>query len=211
MNDKSALEKITGSVPVGIAANALAVAGAAFTPWAAFAPFLVQTLASGRQSARVESMLAQLVVEVSALKIDLQDISDDQHKLVGECIVSTFSTVDNLKLQYIRSAVLNALTNPTIPHGNADALGRLVRDISAAEAAFVMTAFKFRGVVIAAGNVSTAERLFVTPDSPEELLIGGLIRLGLLYSRSSMMYEWSPLTAKFIALIAPPNKQQTPV
>jgi hypothetical protein len=203
MHEKSTIEKVSGSLVASGAANALAVAGAAFSPWAAFAPYLLQTLASRRQSERVEQMLGQLARDISALRVDMDNITDDQYKLVGECIVTTFSTVNTKKLEYIRSAVLNSLTTPTLSLDTGDALGRVVRDISAAEAAFLLTAFQFRAIVIAAGQVPTVDTRFISPGSPEELLVGGLIRLGLLYNRSSMKYEWSPLTAKFIALISP--------
>ena len=212
MSEKSMLEKVTGSLPASAGASALAVVGATFTPWAAFAPFLLQTLASRKQSERVEQMFAGLTAEVERLRIEVRDISDDQYKLAGECVVSAFSTVEVAKLEYIRIGVMNALTEPSISRGTADALGRLVRDISTAEAAFLVENFRFTGVTIDAEHSSQDGRLFVKPNTQEEILVGGLIRLGVLYARftnwDSMMYEWSPLTAKFIALITQHDRPQ---
>lgn len=209
MNNKTLIEELTGSLPASLGANALAVAGATFTPWAAFAPYLLQTLASRRQSERVEKMLSDLAKAVSDLGINMQAISDDQYKLAGECVVAALSTIDQAKLDYIQSAVLGTLRKPEVSLSNSDALARLIRDISAAEVVFLLTAFQYEGISIDAEQQSMPGRLFVQPNSPEELLIGGLIRLGLLYTRSAtydaMMYEWSPLTAKFIALVTPTN------
>ena len=119
----------------------------------------------------------------------------------------------SLSLHASSGSVVNTLTDPTIPHGTSDALGRLVRDVSAAEVVFLIDAFRFSGISIDAELVAQEGQLIVKPNSPEELLVGGLIRLGLLYARSttwdSMMYEWSPLTAKFILLVSAKSNFQT--
>ena len=215
MHNKTFIEKAASSMPASIAANAVSAFGSPFTPWAAFAPFLLQTMASKRQSERVEKMLTELAQAVSELQIDMHTISDDQYKLAGECVVAAFSTVDQRKLDHIRNVVLHTLLKPELSLDNSDALGRLIRDISAAEVVFLLDAFRYEGVSIDAELTPIAGRLMVKPNSPDELHIGGLIRLGLLYSRStnwdSMMYEWSPLTAKFIALISSPNESPQPI
>ena len=68
--------------------------GANITPLAAFVPFLVHSLASGRQSKRLEAMLGelQLLTEQNAEK--LKDMTDDQYKVVNEAISAAFYTID---------------------------------------------------------------------------------------------------------------------
>jgi hypothetical protein len=48
MKDKSTIEKVSSGLPVNIVANTVGVFGATITPLAAFVPFLIQTLASGK-------------------------------------------------------------------------------------------------------------------------------------------------------------------
>ena len=52
MKKQSALEVVSGNVGAKVATNAFAVLGATITPLAAFVPFLVDSLASGRQAQR---------------------------------------------------------------------------------------------------------------------------------------------------------------
>ncbi|MCB1647385.1 MAG: hypothetical protein KDI36_18125, partial [Pseudomonadales bacterium] len=66
VEEESNLEKITGSLAAGASATAVAVFGATVTPLAAFVPFLVRALASGRHSKRLEKAISEIqsVLEV---------------------------------------------------------------------------------------------------------------------------------------------------
>ncbi|MCY0914039.1 hypothetical protein [Massilia antarctica] len=213
MNKKSALEKVTGHAATSALTNVAAVLApvvlTGVTPLVALLPFLVNTLAANRQTARLEECIKSLSEDVARLGVDTTKLSDDQFKLAGECSVALFSTISTVKLDYLKRAVLNAMASPAISSGVSDALGRLVRDISAVETDFVIKAFEYKSVNIDGTIVQTerTDTLVVRPDSTEDMLVGGLIRLGLLYSKGTSwdatMYEWSPLTAKFIALVSP--------
>ena len=209
MTEKSMLETVAASLPTTVTANLVAVFGSAFCPFAALLPCLTDSLASQRQSQRVDETLRAVERDVAALRVDLRNITDDQYKLTGECIVAALSTIDQQKLAFLRTAAVNALANPDLSLGFSDALARLIRDISAAEATFVLENFKYQGVSIDKELPTLAGHLMVRTDSIEEIIVGGLIRVGLLYARGtswdSQMYEWSPLTAKLIALIKNPK------
>ncbi|MDO8439701.1 MAG: hypothetical protein Q7S97_00575 [Polaromonas sp.] len=58
--ESAGIEVVSSNVGTKIAANAIAVFGATITPLAAFVPFLVDALASGRQSQRLEQMFSEL-------------------------------------------------------------------------------------------------------------------------------------------------------
>lgn len=213
MAEKTLVEAVAGH-PLTKTAVA---AGAAFapiampyvTPLVALLPGLVDSLAAERQSQRIEACIASLNEQIAKLKIELDKLSDDQFKFVGECAISMLSTVDSAKLDYLKCAALNSLSDELHVSGVADAMSRLVRDISSAETAFVIRAFAYKSVNIDDELEATErqENLIVRTGTEDELHVGGLIRLGLLYAKSSSwdaaMYEWSPLTAKFIALVTP--------
>lgn len=110
MIEPSAVEKTASNLMVKGAANAVAVFGATLTPLAAFVPFLVDTLASGRQSQRVEGMLRELNELLKAHSEKLKDITDDQYKLVNEAIAAAFYTIDRDKLEVLKRAAANAIS-----------------------------------------------------------------------------------------------------
>lgn len=211
MENKTKLETVAGAFSTNIAVNAIAAVAplllTSVTPLVTLLPFLVNSLAVDRQTKRIEVAIQSLSVELSSLALDISTITDDQYKLAGECSMAFLSTVSEVKLAYLKQAVVNSLLNPELSNGVSDALSRVVRDVSAAEAEFVIKSFQFKGVFIDAEMQSEPDKLVVQPDSDDEIIVGGLIQLGLLYSRAATwdasMYEWSPLTAKFIVLVGP--------
>jgi hypothetical protein len=210
MSDQTKTESIASHPLVTLVANAAAIALPlvipGVTPLVAALPVLADTLAAGRQTARVEKVLSELTEDVSQLKLDLTKITDDQFKLSGECVTAMMSTINEQKLAYLRQAVVNSLSDPDVAQGNSEALARLMRDISADETAFTVRAFRSNSVSIDKNESKRSDALHVVPGSRDEELVGGLIRLGFLYTKSTswdaQMYEWAPITAKFIALVS---------
>lgn len=212
MKKKTAIEKVASHPATAVVTNATAIGLpllASVTPLVAALPLLVDALAAGRQTARIEEAQRELAEAVVKLQVDVATLTDDQFKLAGECAVAMLSTVHPAKLAYLRQAVLNSISNGIVADGDSDALGRLLRDISAEEIAFVARVFRFNSVSIDDEITQEARKdmLVVKINSRDDMLVGGLIRLGLLYTKSSSwdasMYEWSPLTAKLIALVRP--------
>jgi len=205
---ESAVEKVTSNVATKAAANAVALLGATITPLAAFVPFLVDALASGRQGKRLEQMFASLTETIALHSEQIKQISDDQYKVINESISAAFYTVDERKLELLKTAAMNAFMDKDAVSNVADALSRIIRDISASEAAFISQNFSYGLVVIAEESYPEIEglkTLSISPESEEEIILSGLINLGLLYSKKSrwdlMGFEWSPLVVKLLRLL----------
>lgn len=220
MNKKTLVEKVAGNPVTGIAANALPLVpqiiegiGAMTTPsgiaMLSAVPFLVGTLASNRVAQRYEAALAMLNLDMAQLKIDMDNITDDQIKLSSECFAAMSSTISQEKLDFLRVSIVNSLSNSGISDGMSEALSRLVRDISASEAATAVRLSSYKAVfVMEKPDAEEREGCFMARQgTDDERDISGLVRLGLLYSTSSnwdsTRYDWSPLTTNFLALVSP--------
>lgn len=207
MSEKSSVETVASNLAIRSGANAVAAFGATITPLAAFVPFLIDALASSRQSQRLEKTIREISALVEQNHEAVMNLSDDQYKVVSESISAAFYTVSESKHEALRCAVRNALNNSSIVSGVSDALSRLIRDISPAEIDFVARNFQYGLIALWNENVSSAESAHVKlfqPSSPDEVCISGLINIGLLYAKKPSWdvtcYEWSPLTAKLLAL-----------
>ena len=206
--NETAVEKVTIHVATKTAANAVALLGATITPLAAFVPFLVDALASGRQGKRLEQMFASLTETIALHSEQIQQISDDQYKFINEPVSAAFYTIDERKLEILKTAATNAFKDKDAVSNVADALSRIIRDISAPEAAFISQNFSYGLVVISEESYPEIEgqkTRSIPPDSEEEIILSGLINLGLLYSKKSrwdlMGFEWSPLVVKLLRLL----------
>lgn len=225
---KSTVEAIAGNTALNVAVNAAAIVpqvfpaigamvGASAVPLLSAVPFLLQTLAAGRHEERIMACFKSLSEQVEELRhrIDLNNITDDQYKLASECSLAFFSTINAAKLGYLRQAVLSTLTDASIADGTSEALGRLIRDISAQETELVIALFKYNSIAILDEPSSPPATCYaVLKGTNEELAVGGLIRLGLLYSLTPTwdytQYTWSPLAAKLIALVQSGKYTGTP-
>jgi len=208
MHDKSALETASGNIGTKAAANTVAVLGATITPLAAFVPFLIDALASGRQAQRLEQMFSELTALTNAHSEQLRTLSDDQYKVVSEAISAAFYTINQDKFQLLKLAATNAFLDSEAVANVSDSLSRLVRDISAAEAAFITRNFKYELFIVSEKQfdpTAMPATLTVRPHSEEEIILSGLINLGLLYTKASrwdvVAFEWSPLVVKFLRVI----------
>ena len=210
MNEKSKIEKVSSGLPVNVAANAIGIGifGATITPLAVFVPFLVQTLASGRQAQRLEKMFDELTAVIESQSEKLKELTDDQYKLINEVISAAFYTVDEQKLALLKNAVVTAIDEPDISTSTSDALSRAIRDISADEAKFVVNNYRYTNLFIGPTTDLGNDSLGIPRGSHEEVLISGLIGLGLVYSTlpssgyvKSVKYEWSSLVAKLVRLL----------
>jgi len=193
MNEKSTVEKVSSGLPVNIVANTVGVFGATITPLAAFVPFLVQTLASGRQAQRLEKMFGELTAVIESQSEKLKELTDDQYKLVNEAISAAFYTVDEQKLALLKNAVVTAIDEPDIAALASEALSRAIRDISAEEARFIVKNYGYSKLFIVSEVKLIDDAVAIQRGSNEEMLMSGLIGLGLVYSTAptfdSVKYE----------------------
>lgn len=208
MNKESEIEAVSSNAGTKAAANAVAVFGATITPLAAFVPFLVETLASGRQSQRLEQMFNELTALTNEHSAQIKALTDDQYKVVSESISAAFYTINQEKLQLLKRVAANAFLDSEAVANLSDALSRVVRDISATEASFVTRNFKYELFVVSKKAIESADMpptLVIRPHSDDEIILSGLINLGLLYSQAPrwdiVAFEWSPLVVKLIRLL----------
>lgn len=202
------LENIAGSVPSEAALTLVGVLSG--NPLAALLPVLSNSLASGRQKKRVEAALADINSVLTIHANTLRNINDAQYKLINEVILTLLHTTSEEKLVYLRRAVRNSLEVSDMQAAEAAVLSRIIRDISAEEADFLISSFSHQRLQL--GNTSgTEEGVLVIPiGGREELVVSGLISLGLLISAGptiddSGLLRFSNAVAKIIALLVEPD------
>jgi hypothetical protein len=201
------VERVAGNV---VAESALTVLAAiAGGPLAPLLPVLATSLASERQRARVEEALADIGRVLDAHTNQIRNLTDEQYKIINEVVLALLQTTHTEKLKYLRAAVGNALVLRDVEPQEATVLSRVVRDISAEEATFVIKNFSFDGFHLMApppGQEFTDNILRVNPASREALIVSGLLSLGLLlpaeptYDAPNVL-RFSSIVAKLIALL----------
>lgn len=151
----------------------------------------------------------QLNAEVAALRLDHNTLSDDQVQFTTDTVAVMFSTVSQAKLEYLRRAVVNSLSDPDYVANRSAPLARLVRDIAPDELLLLRRLFHYKkGVAITEKDSykGSPEVYAAAIGSEEEIVVTGLIRLGLLNALAprwgANVYEWSPLVAKLLAITA---------
>ncbi|HRI91789.1 MAG TPA: hypothetical protein PLS93_09105 [Accumulibacter sp.] len=155
----------------------------------------------------MEATIEELTAELDAQRVLLRNITDAQYKLLNETILAIFQTTDPRKLEYLRAAVRNELAMTNLVPQEATFLSRIIRDISADEAAFVVENFSHREIQIADIDLSDQpSRLVISPASKEGLIASGLVALGLLVSEAitwngSNILRFSDIVAKLIVLL----------
>jgi hypothetical protein len=203
------LEKLAGNVVTesGLTVAAALVGG----PLAPVLPILAKALAAGRQAQRVEAAIALISETLAKHEHLLVQASDEQYKLVNELVLAVLQTTQAEKLQLLRNAVQNALHQPDLNHRDAALLSRIVRDISAEEAAFLARSFSHTGIEV---TERTPEQplgqstLLVRPDSDEALTVSGLLSLGVLAPGESAwsgvgVLRFTKAAGKVLAILRP--------
>lgn len=199
----TALEKASGALATEVALTAVGAAvGGVLAP---LLPILSKSLAAKRQQDRVETALRDIAEVLERHGDQINRITDWQYKLINEIVLAVMHTTDEIKLQYLRVAVANALKTSDVQNDEALIVARIIRDISAAELAFLLKAFRFKGVAIHDEDVKNPDILAVPKLSDDSTLVSGLISRGLLRSDDSTwdytVYRTGRLTAKVIALV----------
>lgn len=201
LNPPSKLERLAGNVATE---SALTVVGAmAGGPLAPLLPILAKSLASERQRKRVESTLAEIGSVLAEQEEKINRLSDEQYKLINETVLAVLHTTHEEKLAYLRTVVRNSINTTNLRAEEAAILSRIVRDISAAEADFLLRTFQFVGIHLIetqAGEEFSDGILRIDPKSAEALTVSGLLSLGLLAPAEP---TWdAPNVLRFTAVVA---------
>lgn len=206
----SALERVSGHTGTGAALTLLgALSG---NPLAVLLPVLSNSLASARQRKRVEEALRQIDTTLNEHSDVLHNLSDSQYKLVNEAILALLHTTSLEKIQYLRRAVRNSLALADVLPQEAVILSRVIRDISADEASFLINNFHFERVQLwpLSPKDDKDKVLAVSPESPDGLVVSGLVSLGLLSGAGPIIedmgrYTYSSIIAKLLVLLREPR------
>ena len=210
------IEKVTGHIGTE---SALTLVGAlSGMPLAALLPVLAKSLASERQKQRIENAFVQIDATLRQHSAAIQDMTDAQYKLINETILALLHTTSAEKIEYLRRAVSNCLSLTEIMPQEAIVLSRIVRDISAEEADFLVINFAFERVqtMWPAVQHDDFRVLCVDPSSTDALVVTGLVSLGLLALAEATfdgpgLLQFSPIVTKLLVLLeAPRAPSQSP-
>lgn len=207
----STLEMVSGNLITE--ATLTAIAAIAGGPLAALLPALSNSLAAERQRMRVEESLAAMNELLVSQAARVKAMSDEQYKVVNESVLAILQTTQEQKLKLLRNAVANALSEDIGDARAASIISRIIRDISADEAAFLVRAFEFDGVQPIAttpGQSFEDNILRIDPKSDDYLNLSGLLSLGVLTPAESAwdsigIMRFTSVAAKVIALLRTPD------
>lgn len=174
-------EKIAGHPITATGATGLAAITAAATPAAIFLPGLSSSLAAQRHEKRFQRFVNDAIAYLDKHEEQLRGITDTQYQLINDAVVSALNTLDERKLEYLRHAISNALYKDVDPIRSAS-ISRIVRDITAEEADFLLRAEPYKHVTLA--HTDDPDTLQVDPDSRDAVAMSGLLSLGLLRTNS---------------------------
>ncbi len=203
------LEKIAGHT--GTEAALTLVGALSGSPLAALLPVLSNSLASGRHRQRVENALTQIDATLNEHAELLHNLSDSQYKLINETILALLHTTNREKIEYLQRAVNNSLLVSSILPQEAAVLARIVRDVSADEADFLVKHFHYDRIQLASSSAEHKQKvLTVAPESHDGLVVTGLVSLGLLSAAEptwddSGLLRFSPIVTKLLVLLREPN------
>ena len=181
LRKSTAVEKIAGSIATE--STLTVVAALAGGPLAPLLPVLAKSLAARRQQERVEAALVDIQEILVKHEHLLETLTDEQYKIVNEIVLATLHTTQEEKLTLLRHAVRNALTLDGLSQRSAAMLSRIVRDISAEEARFLLGNFQYDGIQLieaAPDQPVNGNILRVGPKADDATLVTGLYSLGVL-------------------------------
>jgi len=206
----SALEKVAGSLPAEAALTT--IAAAAGTPLAALLPVLGKSFAAERQKKRVEATLEEMNSVLAKHEAQLEALTDQQYKFINEAVLALLHTTNESKMDLLRNVVQNSLSASTLPDQEAVFLSRIIRDISAEEAQFLIENFSYERIWLNESEPGENKRptLAVKPSMPQGQVVLGLLTLGLVSTAEatwddSGLLRFTPLAAKLIALLRKPS------
>lgn len=175
------VEKVTGHPVTAAGVTGFAALAAVATPAAIFLPGLSSSLVAQRQEKRFQRFVDDAIAYLNKHEEQLRDITDTQYQLINDAVVSALNTLDERKLEYLRHAISNALYKDVDPIRSAS-ISRIVRDITAEEADFLLRAEPYKHVTLA--HTEDPDTLQVDPDSRDAVAMSGLLSLGLLRTNS---------------------------
>lgn len=168
--------------------------------------------ASKRHKSRTENTLIQVVQTLNQHEEELANLSDAQFKMINETLLTILHNLEEEKLNYLKSVIRNTLDCQDLTHHEAALLSRIIRDMSAAEAKFLVNSADgrepFEEIIIyeVPAECVKEKALWLSPQSENTVLATGLINLGLLLPEGSglggsLSYRFSPVAKTLMKLL----------
>lgn len=202
MDDETGLEKLTGNLLTETALTAIAVSSGAIH--AALLPLLANTLASNRYKKRVENTLNDYNKILMQHEAALKNINDNQFKLINEIVLTNLQTVNEKKIEYLKTAVKNIISGQLDKSTHTTQLSRVIRDISAKEISFLINNRDYKYITFDP-ETTEEEDLGVDPITEDGTVATGLISLGLIIPGPDVWdgqkYIYSPLVRELIIAV----------
>lgn len=205
MKKAGLLEKIGGHV----ATQSLATVAGAINPAAAILPVLLTSAANTRMQARIDEALASLQDELTKIRDEVERMSDAQYKVVCEALSHLQRTSDCKKIEYLKRAVLNGVSDADLSSEKAHIASRVLRDISALETDFLLAGLKCTQIYLMIPNpdgsvpVLDKDAYTVARTVENQTIIAGLLSLGLIEESGAYKkaYVGTPAAFTLIALL----------
>ncbi|MGZ5008752.1 MAG: hypothetical protein ACXV8W_12660 [Methylobacter sp.] len=206
IKSSTTLEKTAGSLATEAALTFIsAFAG---TPITALLPVLTNSLAAERQKQRVEVTLQEINSILARHESQIASLTDQHYKFINEAVLALLHTTNEHKMKLLKDAVQNSLSASVLPDQEVAFLGRIIRDISAEEAHFLMDNFSFGRIWLNEGDPGESKQdiLAVKPGTLQGQIVLGLLTLGLVTSAEptwddSGLLRFTPMAAKVIAIL----------
>lgn len=213
--EKDTVEKTFGNPVTTLTSTAVGAVGGFFMAGplgavlGALLPELTGILAQERARKRVDSAIEDLRHICNEHEEKLNKINDAQYKILAETVLTTLQTIEEGKLDYLKRIIRNTISNTEITPHEAALISRIIRDISADEAMFLVNNSHYSEIVIKHYEMDTKEEAVLYIDATDEKisLVNGLVNLGLLLVQpaglggGSVNYTFSTIAAKLKKLL----------
>lgn len=190
MESKSLVEKVSGSTSVS--AGVTVVAAISGTWLAALLPVFTTVIASGRFQKRIEDAIQDINRRLEVDHERINNLSDQQFKLVNESLQALFSCTDDEKIALLKTAAVNSVCVEDLDAHEATVLSRALREVSAVEMYFLRKIVVHKELMVVSRSESKAwekpeeaEIFPIEAGSSDNAILAGLANLGLVISTGS--------------------------
>lgn len=212
-------ENVMGNLPANLAVTALAAvlpyvqseAGIAAVAAASLLPPLFNSIPDQRYKVRQDEWRHNVSQDLEKLLSQIAALTDEQYHLMNEIVGIASQTINATKLEYLRSAVRNTACMKDLASQEASLLGRLIRDISAHEADFVLQHFGYDYVFVGSNASDWLNSFNIEENSDDSLVVRGLAGLGILvavddgnqmgFFGQGTFFKFSKMAGKLIVLL----------
>lgn len=136
----------------------------------------------------------------------LKELTDSQYKIINEIILTILQTMEQEKIEYLKTAVKNTFKQNRLNISVATLISRILRDITLDEITFLIRNAEC-SYIIFSGQPMNDHELSIDVHSKEGSIVSGLISLGLMVPGAATFedigrYQYSPLVGDLVDIIS---------